>query len=299
MATAPPTLQAAMRHFERAIAIDSTFASAYASLAESYFWQALAGYPELFGRSRVATRIAVDLDRGLPEAHLAAALGRMTDWDWEGAEASFKQAIALSPSSASAHQWYAQYLRVTPRLDEALREARLAVHLDPFSLVARTMVGWVYFSQRRQPEALQVYRDVLRLEPEYGIAIYNEGLSYWVQGRADKVIESARRANQVRLPVGELHAEYLLSVGQALSGQTHAARATLEHLEARFGPGVPNSYKAAFHVVLGEDDKALKMLEQSFAIREPTLPIIMAEPQIDRIRDHPRFRALRAAMRLP
>jgi tetratricopeptide (TPR) repeat protein len=299
MATAPPTLEAAIKHFERAIAIDSTYAAAYASLAESYHWYAYAGFPAYFARSRVAGRMALDLDASLPEAHVAAALGRMNDWDWEGAEASLKQAIALSPSSAAAHQWYGWFLRATMRLDEAMREARRTVDLDPYSLIARTMVGWVYFSQNRHDDAHAVYRDVLKLEPEFGIAIYNHGLSYWIQGRSDKVVESARRSNQVRLPVGDLHSEWQLSIGQALGGQADSARARLARLEARFGPGVWFAYKAAFHLVLNDEEKALALLDSSFAIREPMLPLVTSEPVIDRLREHPRFRALRAAMRAP
>lgn len=62
-----------------------------------------------------------------------------------------------------------------------MSEAQRALELDPFSLAVRTMMGWVLFSQRRYDDALDVWQGVLELEPEYGLAIYNLGLAYWMK----------------------------------------------------------------------------------------------------------------------
>jgi hypothetical protein len=57
-------------------------------------------------------------------------------------------------------------------------------------------------------------------------------------------------------------------------------------------------------VYLAEDLKhhrkvAIKVLRPELAARDYTLPIAASEPIFDRLRAHPRFRALRAQMGLP
>jgi tetratricopeptide (TPR) repeat protein len=62
---------------------------------------------EARARARAATSRALDLDPRLAEAHTSRAFIRFFfDWDWDGAERAFKEAIALNPNYATAHQWY-------------------------------------------------------------------------------------------------------------------------------------------------------------------------------------------------
>jgi tetratricopeptide (TPR) repeat protein len=185
----------AIDYYKKAIAGDSTFAKAYAALAEAQL--ASADSRETVQKAGENARRAVSLDPTLPEAHAALGIARMADWDWSGSEAEFQRALQLDRNSSVTHQWYAQLLRTTVRLDEALREARRAEELDPQSITVRTMVGWVLFSQRRYDEAIEAWNVVLEMEPEFGLAIYNKGLVYWIRGQGPQVVLAARRAGAV------------------------------------------------------------------------------------------------------
>ena len=92
-AAAEPALASALRSADRAIALDSTLAEAYASRGV------------LHGRT----------------------------WRWAEAERDFRRAIALNPTYAPAHQWLGELFVVTGRLPEATRALERAVHLDPSS----------------------------------------------------------------------------------------------------------------------------------------------------------------------
>jgi adenylate cyclase len=59
--------------------------------------------------------------------------------DWAGAEGEYRRSIALNPNYATAHHWYALYLSSLGRHDEALREIRRALELDPLSLPINAM----------------------------------------------------------------------------------------------------------------------------------------------------------------
>lgn len=296
MGQAPAQLEPAIRFFEQAIAKDPTFAPAHAALAEAYWWSGFFA-PEFQERAGVTARKAVDLNPTLPEAQVALALVRMNDWDWQGSEAAFERALQLNPNSSVAHQWYAQLLRQTVRLDQAMSEAQRALELDPFSLTVRTMVGWVLYNQHRYDEAVEMWDGVLELEPDFGLAIYNQGLAYWGKGMGEEVIASAQRATAARLPVDEVIGDWLLAGGYALSGQRDRAKELLGRLKARYG--LPPTLISLVHLALGADDEALHYLERAFAMRDPWLPNMTSEPLADRLRDHPRFQALRAKMGLP
>lgn len=283
----------AIRYYQEAISKDSTFARAHAALAEVLFQPATHDHE----RGRVAARNAVALDPTLPEAQAALGMARMTEWDWDGSEAAFQRALHLNPHSSLAHQWYAELLRRTMRFDEALREARRAAELDPYSLLVKAMVGWVLFSQRRFDEATDVWEEVLELEPEFGLAIYNQGLAYALQGRGEDVVSAARRAMAARVSMAEPMATWLLGVGHALSGDREGAVQILHDLERhrRINPGII----AALYYVLGNHDKALDWLEQGYDWRHAVIPEMTSGPWFDDLRNHPRFRALRAKMGLP
>jgi tetratricopeptide (TPR) repeat protein len=253
--------------------------------------------PDKLPPGRAAAQRAVDLDPGLSEAHAALALARNLDWDWEGSEAAFRKAIELDPNSSMAHQWYAQLLRDMMRLDDALSEAQRARELDPLSLPVNTMVGWVLFNQHRFDEAIALWNYVLELDPNYGLAVYNKGLAYGMKGMGTEVISAARDAAQRwGGEGGRLPTTWLLGVGYALSGQRERATEIIRELK---GQDSTHDWIAALHLLLGEEDTALDWLEKAYELHVPGLPNIMSEPWFDRLRDHPRFRALRAKTRLP
>jgi TolB-like protein len=120
----PSALQTAARYFERAIARDSTYAEAYAGLAEAYVLlpeYADAPPRETFAKVKAAALRALTLDSTLGQAHAALGYAYMRyDWDWRGAEREFRRAVALTPSYPTAHQWYALYLITVGRSEEAL-----------------------------------------------------------------------------------------------------------------------------------------------------------------------------------
>ena len=53
--------------------------------------------------------------------------------DWEGSEAEFRQAIALNPNYAFAHDQFALGLAFQMRTAESIAESRRAAELDPLS----------------------------------------------------------------------------------------------------------------------------------------------------------------------
>jgi len=252
--------------------------------------------PDMLAPAREMAEKAVALDSLLPEAHATLAMALNLEWNWQRSESEFKRAIELDPNSSLAHQFYGQLLRDMMRYDEALKEAQYAHELDPLSLFVFTMVGWVFYNQHRYDEAVALWNEILELDPDFGLAIYNKGLVYGLNGMGDEVISTALEAKQRwGGSTGQLNTTWLLSVGYYLTGQTELANQALAELDALHA--TPDLI-AILNLVLGEKEAALDLLEKAYEQRVPSLPNNMSEPWCDSIRDHPRFRALQVKIGL-
>jgi serine/threonine-protein kinase len=140
--------------FEKAIEADSSFAAAYASIAEAYAvpsgWAD--GTQEALDKAEQYARLALDIDPALAQAHNALAFVLFArDLDFRDSEASFIRAIELNPNYATARQWYAEVLVVTGRAAEAVEQAKLAEELDPTTIIrwnrARTLYLTGHFEE--------------------------------------------------------------------------------------------------------------------------------------------------------
>lgn len=167
----------AIRLFEKAIAVDSSYAPAYAAIADC--WAVPAGWGDDPGHAltqaiQYAHR-ALELNPALAEAHTALAYATMMrDLDFRSAEESFARAIELDPTYATAHQWFSELLVATGRDDEAVREVRRAEELDDTFIIKWNVARTLYFTGRYE-EAIEQ----LQLLPEderFG----GMGLMYWV-----------------------------------------------------------------------------------------------------------------------
>jgi len=153
---------------------------------------------EVFPKARIAAERALALDSSLAEAHTSLAYVKFSyDWDWNGAEAEFKRAIALNPNYATAHQWYGQFLRLMGREKEAIAEEERSLNLDPLSLIINVEAGLPYFYLDRYDEALRHYRKALEMEPNFALAHHDIGWVFEAQGKYPEAIEEFERAVQI------------------------------------------------------------------------------------------------------
>lgn len=287
----------AIDSFTRSIGQDATFALAYAGLAESYTFAGSGGYgslprAEANERARAAAGRAIALDDSLAEAH--AALGYVKfriDWDWPGAEAEFKRALALKPGYARAHEQYGLFLAIQRRLDEALGEMQLARQLDPLSASVNNGVGRIFHFQRKYDEALAQFRKTLEIEPRYAEAYFSMGLTYQAAHRYDEATAALQQAIELsgRRPV----IVAMLGLTQALAGRKDAARKTYtEMVELSKTTAGMNYYLAIILLGLGETDEGFKLLEQAGDEHDGVMIYLPVDPVTAQFSKDPRFTAL-------
>ena len=290
-------LEEARKLFEQAIEADPEFAPAYSGLSDATAimvssWLAT---PEVYQTSLAAAERAVSLDPLLAEGHASLGYVKLhAQWDWAGAEAELRQAIALNPSYIPARQWLSTFLASTGRFNEALPLAEGAVQLDPLSILARINLGSVYMFADRVEDAERHYRQAVAMEPAFESAQTWLAISLAAQGKAEA--ESVARV-AISLNASDPAAEAVLSMIYALLGRTQEA----EEVMQRF-LGMMSStplFVAFVHGVLGHEAEMFEWLERSYDGREHWMYSIQGQVAFRAYRDHPRFRELVKKMGLP
>ena len=288
-------LPRAIEFFHQAIARDANFAAAYAGLSEALILlpRYTGAHPgETRPQSRVAALKALELNPNLAEAHNALAKIAM-DYDIDFAEATreFKRAIELNPNYAGAHHWFSGTLESQGQFAEAIAESKLGTELDPFSAVNLSDQGRVYGSARRFPEAKASFEKALTIDPAFSWTHWHYGEMLQVSGDlkgAAAEYAKARMASNSPEPIA------LTGQLAAIMGRPEEARQALRALdELEKHRNVSVFWRALLYLSLGDKERALQSLEQSYVNREGyEIGLIKVDPMLDSLRAEPRFQAL-------
>jgi TolB-like protein/Tfp pilus assembly protein PilF len=286
--------ESAIRYFIQAIGHDPGYAAAFAGLADSYLLQGLASFDTLpsedaLKRARAAAERAIALDPELAEAHTSlAAIRHRYDWDLKAAEAGFRRASELNPGYVTAHQWYANLLAEQGRHDEALREARRAVELDPLSPLMQRTLAYAHYMARRFEEAENKARDVVELDPRSQSAYSMLARVLLARGDPQGAVAVCER---IRAEDRGDELQVLWGYAQARAGHPERARELLRSLRARSRELQPHQ-EGLLLVGLGENDAALSAFERALLRRSDYLLGLKTLPLLDALRAEQRYHAL-------
>lgn len=289
-------MEKALGYFEQAIKLDPGYAPAWEGLAMTHNRQALFGYApfaEAFRKGRAAAEQALALDRTLAGAHGEMGYVQMGyDWDWLGADASLKRALALEPGSATLVRGAADLALALGRIEEALALNRRSVGLDPLSAEAQYFVGVAALYAGRLEEAFAGFKAALDLNPAYPSTRVFLGR-----------VHLARSHPQEALAEMELEPEpYWRLYGQALAyhalGRKKESDAALAELTAKYSTIAPFQI-AEVYAFRGEADRAFEWLERAYTQRDTGLIWLKADPLLKGLQRDPRYTAFLKKMRLP
>lgn len=285
----PAGHEQAIGYFERAIARDSSYADAYAGLADAYLtaWQlatSTRSEEEAYSRFRWAAERAVSMDDESADAHTSYAVALWWKRDWPGAERELRRAIELNPGHATARSWYSLLLRGMGRPTEARDEARRAHELDPFAVVVSTIDAWNCYLDHDDDCAVERLGRVTHIGT-YAGAWDGLAISYARKEMFDSAMYAVRTAMQLAPERHDFLAD--LAFVEALEGDVPAARETIGRAELQ--PREPFNIARAY-VALGERDSAFAWLER--ANWKWPHRAVLSDPALDPVRADPRFARL-------
>jgi len=217
--------------------------------------------------------------------------------------AAAERAIELDGNLGEAHSARARVLGQNGRFDEALREIELALRLDPESYEVNGAAGRLYYQMRQFDKAILHFDKAATIvETEYSAA----GMlvsCYTAIGDKEGTRRTARRALERCEKIVAVEPDNgsalgfavgaLAVLGEAERAKEWAERALLldpDNINLRY------NFACALITDLHDFDAALDMLR----LRFETMPIevlnwVKSDPDLDPIRDDPRFKAMLAA----
>jgi len=118
----------------------------------------------------------------------------LADRGWlDEAIKEFKKAIDLDPRSAHAHDNLATVYSEKKLFREALQEYLAALVLEPDSATAHYNLA-CFLATHGSDMAVVEYQEAIHLEPEYPDAHLNLGLTYADQGKTEEAVKELERA---------------------------------------------------------------------------------------------------------
>jgi len=295
-------LNKSIEQFDRAVAMDPTYAPAYSGLADAYAlsgdWEyGILSPQDAAAKSHAAAIKAVSLDDNLAQAHTSLALSLdLYGWEWDAAEKEYQRALQLNPGYATAHQWYAWHLLVTGRTTDGLFELRTAYSQDPLSLIISADLADALCIAHLLDESVRQSLRTLEFDPNFALGHYQLGQAYEQKKLHSQAIAEFEKAIAIGGHADAFDANLAYSL--ATSGRRQEANTILTDMLARNeqNPSAQSNI-ALIYVGLGDRDQALAWLNEAYESRFN--PSILLRPTFDSLRPDPRFQDLRRRLGLP
>ena len=280
----------ALDAFHHAIAIDPTYALAYAGQADAYYRATTIHLTPQEGvpRARAAALAALRLDDNLAEAHAALGIIKFRyDWDFAGAEKEFRRAIALNAEDVEAHQWYSEYLTAFGRVPESVAEAKTAQQIDPLSPEVAWDLGLALLFGNRNREAIEQLKNAVDLDPRFWLTHTFLAWAYAEDGNYDLAYAEYAKA-QALDDNADILSQWILVAHEA--GRTADAQRMLDDLLQRAKTHyVAPFYIAAAYIAVRDNDRGFEWLQKALAERNELLVFIKVAPSFRSVRGDPRF----------
>jgi tetratricopeptide (TPR) repeat protein len=291
-----------IEYYKRAIQADGKYALAYAQMAHCYdtlsFWE----FPparEYRQKALDAARKALDLDGSVAEAHLILADQKLyVDWNWSGAEAEFRRAMEMDPSSVDAVCHYGYCLEVLGRFDEAIRVMEAAHRLDPLSHLVNVQLGRAFYDAHQDQRAVEQFQEMIRFEPNDAAAYDSLGSVYESLSRYEEAEKTyLKGAGLAGVNVGRTRDLQQAYSSGGIRGYWKAVL-DYEHSMARREHAAPLKL-ASIYAHLGEKDQAIACLERAYQQHAVALIWLKADRSWDLLRSDARYQNLLRRMNFP
>jgi DNA-binding winged helix-turn-helix (wHTH) protein/TolB-like protein/Tfp pilus assembly protein PilF len=280
----------ALEQIDRAVALDPNFARAWATKAYIHRYM---GYGpaamEHSQRSMDAVKKALSLDPDLSEAHSTLCFNKFRfEYDFEEAERACRRAVELDPNSPLAHKLYANFLYTRGRFDEALYEVSKAIDLQPVSYDNQQTYGLALYFARRYADAERQWKRLLPLNPDHRIIYVQMIKSLVPQGKEPEALE-----HLIKLLILENAGDDTIRRFRNAFATSGWRGVTFERI--RWGAQRQNATSfdlARLYATVGDKDNAFIYLERAFQERSNMIAVLEVDPELDPLRDDPRYAAL-------
>jgi TolB-like protein/DNA-binding winged helix-turn-helix (wHTH) protein/cytochrome c-type biogenesis protein CcmH/NrfG len=284
----------AAKYYERATQLDPSYAPAWVGLSRVRNWEVnIDLIPAEKGHrlAREAVERALALNPNLAEAH--AQMGRIkeqADFDWAGADASFRRANALEPGNPEFVRLAGVSAAYAGRLDEALQLDRRAVDLDPLNAYSWDFLAETRFFRGQLDEAATDSKKALALSPDVWPGPILLSRIYLMQGRPHDALAEIKL---VRFDAARVQ---LYAIAYHMLGRGKESDTALSELIEKYQDP---TFVAEVYACRNQSDKAFEWLDRAYAKHDGGLIHLRIEPLLKNLHSDPRFAALLKKLNMP
>jgi TolB-like protein/Flp pilus assembly protein TadD len=278
--------------FQRAIEIDPGYALAYSGLADCFtvlganLRRPRHCFPQAAAAARRARELAPDRAEALTSS---SAVLLFWEWDFAAADRDARQAIALDPGYAAAHQLHAYALHAKGDCDGSIGAISKALDLDPLSSLISGDLAYHLYLASRHGEALEQARRTVTSNPRLPWGHEVMGLALERLGLVEEAVAAFRRASEL---AGNPAIMARLAYGLARAGQREEAYRLIARVEsACLNQYVPPTCLIYALGAIGETGRALRKAREALEERDRWL-IWHRDPVFDSVRSEPVFAEL-------
>jgi adenylate cyclase len=221
----------ARQMFERAITLDPQYAQAYASAGLTYLYDWFVQWSpdsQNLDRALALAQKAITQNDSLPQAHLLLGVIYLYQKQHDQALAETERAIALDPNDATSYRTLWEILVSMGQPERGLMMIEKAIRLNPHVVYYVNALGWAYYWLGRHEEAVMAFKraiprspnipvahiglaatygalgreaearaeaaEVLRMSPQFSLAVWQQRLPFKDQAVSDRHITDLRKA---------------------------------------------------------------------------------------------------------
>ncbi|KMW59687.1 Adenylate cyclase [Candidatus Rhodobacter oscarellae] len=214
------------------------------------------------------------------------------------AQSEAQRAIELDPQMALAHSAMGYVLAMAGHWEAAEAAHAKALALDLRDPIVLNNAAWHLLSRWSTRAAVAYLENVSALEPENikGFLIAAQLCRSFDAARSRRNAERALRRARLRLEADPTDARALSAsaVTMALLGEALAAASTLEQIDVQGSPLA--IYHASAWAVLGEQERAVTLLEELFDHGWRDTYWLDADPALASLASHGRFQRIRGQL---
>lgn len=266
----PQGIDIAEQYFLKSVEIDPLFTPAFGGLSGIWIVKKQLNMvsPEVADQKMeeyLAKAFAIDSTDAEVWRWQASKLAN-TDFNWQASNIAMEKCLEFNPNFSEARAFYAHFLMIQNRWDEAWEQMNRAVELDPFSPLVQNFRGVLLLHQGKYDEFLSLF------EPLNISRLGNTGLfmSYSLTKQYDKAIEHLKMTIKAG---GQEEIIKILEETYKSDGFVEALNVTADALSKISDSQYLWSGKIMILYILAENrEKVLYWLEKMYIRRNPNLP---------------------------
>ncbi len=280
-----------IEYFMQAIELDNEYALAYSGLADAYFilsdWYYMDPDSALKkAKSFAFQSILIDSEIAEPYATLGWIFHQMS-FDYELAEFMLKRSLQINPDYSSGNQYYALFLTSVGRFKEAFNYIDIALNLDPESAIINYASGLLCYFAEEYDKALFQFNQTSRINQNFPIIYYRLACYFQKEKYLDVISEYEKTLNGINIGQG-FHENAIQILDN--KGAYGLIRYIIELEIQKENPD--RLLLPAFYTFVGENERALDILESNINDKISDFLFIMVEPAFKKLHPEPRFKKL-------